>query len=457
MDVASFVNFCKLWRQGVDLMQEKPDAADGPVGDRIRVKRLSLGIRQADLAKAVGISAPYLNLIEHGRRRIAGRLLRDLAQALGVEPAHLTQSAETSVIAALRQAAVAPFAGAIQTEPAEQFAGRFPGWAALMIQAAEHGGALEQRVAALSDRVMHDPQLADALHDVLDAVTAIRSTATILAEEQDIDPSWRNRFTRNVFEDATRLSNTAQGVVEYLRTGSAHAGSQAISDLDRVNVVMRQMGYDFQLLDDKGPSAVADLVNQADLQDHPAARQLLQAHLMQLAQDAVALPYQRLQGVTADAQSIMDFQAQHAVPWDRLMRRLAFAPARADAPMFGYVACDISGGFMPRKDTDLLQLPRAGAGCAMLPLYQSFLQPMRPLQMSIANISAPMQRIETLSFAAYDGPVRPGAPAQLRAHMLYWADHGAANADTLRVGMSCRLCPAPDCPARRITSPLAGA
>ncbi|MGB5871554.1 MAG: helix-turn-helix transcriptional regulator, partial [Albidovulum sp.] len=39
-------------------------------GTRIRDRRLLLGQKQADLARKVGISPAYLNLIEHNRRRV---------------------------------------------------------------------------------------------------------------------------------------------------------------------------------------------------------------------------------------------------------------------------------------------------------------------------------------------------------------------------------------------------
>ncbi len=45
---------------------------------------MHLGLQQADLARTVGISAAYLNLIEHNRRRIGGKLLIDIGRALGV-------------------------------------------------------------------------------------------------------------------------------------------------------------------------------------------------------------------------------------------------------------------------------------------------------------------------------------------------------------------------------------
>ena len=74
-------------------------------GARIRERRRLAGLKQADLAKIVGISPSYLNLIEHDRRRIGGKLLNDLARALGMDLLALSTGAEISVIAALQSIA----------------------------------------------------------------------------------------------------------------------------------------------------------------------------------------------------------------------------------------------------------------------------------------------------------------------------------------------------------------
>lgn len=58
-------------------------------GSRLRARRVALGLRQADLAERVGISASYLNLIEHNRRRIADALLERLAQVLELSLIHI--------------------------------------------------------------------------------------------------------------------------------------------------------------------------------------------------------------------------------------------------------------------------------------------------------------------------------------------------------------------------------
>ena len=106
-------------------------------GNRIRERRLVLGLKQAALADAVGISASYLNLIEHNRRRIGGKLLLALARALMVEPAQLSEGADATLYDALQSAArdqPAGYGAVPETDRIDEMAGRFPGWVALIAE-----------------------------------------------------------------------------------------------------------------------------------------------------------------------------------------------------------------------------------------------------------------------------------------------------------------------------------
>ena len=95
-------------------------------GSRIRQKRLDLGLRQAALAETVGISASYLNLIEHNRRRIGGKLLANIARALEVEPALLTDGVDNETLLQMRNAAA--FVGTqVELGHEEDLAARYPG------------------------------------------------------------------------------------------------------------------------------------------------------------------------------------------------------------------------------------------------------------------------------------------------------------------------------------------
>ena len=51
---------------------------------------------------------------------------------------------------------------------------------------------------------------------MLSAVSAVRSTAEILAEPGEIAPEWRERFQRNLFADSERLAAGSEALVAYL-------------------------------------------------------------------------------------------------------------------------------------------------------------------------------------------------------------------------------------------------
>ena len=44
----------------------------------------------------------------------------------------------------------------------------------------------------LSDRMTHDPYLADALHEIISAVTSVQSTAAILNDDEALAPEWQD-------------------------------------------------------------------------------------------------------------------------------------------------------------------------------------------------------------------------------------------------------------------------
>jgi transcriptional regulator with XRE-family HTH domain len=59
------------------------------LGQRIRERRLELGITLREFARRVGVSAPYLTDLEAGRRHPGPEVLVRIAEALGLPPAEL--------------------------------------------------------------------------------------------------------------------------------------------------------------------------------------------------------------------------------------------------------------------------------------------------------------------------------------------------------------------------------
>jgi transcriptional regulator with XRE-family HTH domain len=413
-----------------------------------------LGLKQSDLARRADISASYLNLIEHNRRRIGGKLLLDIAGILGVEANALSEGAEATLIATLREAAAEnPTTGA-EGQRADEFAGRFPGWAALLADNRRRIDTLERTVAALNDRLTHDPHLAESLHDMLTTVTAIRSTASILAEPGEIEPEWQQRFHRNINEDAARLANTSRALVQYLdRVDSDTADST--SPQDELDLYLARRGHRFDELEE-GKASVSDLAKSETDGLSRVAAHLLVGVMARYAEDVAAVPKMKvLADLSSTGPDPFVLSGRWGVPPLLAMRRIAALAEEAGLAPVGLALCDASGTLSYRKPVADLQFPRFGAACSMLPLYQALTQPVAAIQTALDMPGPNASRFESFAYAQPMSTPRPGAPRLLEAGMLVMSGSGSGKPDnTVEVGVSCGICPRSNCPARREPSIL---
>ncbi len=185
---------------------------------RLRQRRRALGVTQAGLASRVGISASYLNLIEHGKREVGGSLLRRLAEALGTEVGALTGREEVVLVEELAEFVTDPVFGGLALEPADaqEIVARQPDWARAMIRLRRHYSAAARLAETLSQRLAHDATLVQASHELLTRLTTVRSFAEILREHEDVEPERRTRFIQQIAEEGARLGDVAKSVFERL-------------------------------------------------------------------------------------------------------------------------------------------------------------------------------------------------------------------------------------------------
>ena len=311
-------------------------------GSRIRERRQISGLRQAELARRVGISASYLNLIEHNRRRIGGKLLVDIAGVLSVEPSVLTQGIEATLISALREAAVDAIGQKAEVDGLEEFAGRFPGWAGVLAQMHRRVVSLERTVEALSDRLTHDPHLAASMHEVLSTAAAIRSTAAILADTQDLDSEWQDRFHKNLHQDAERLADSSKALVTYLDDSDSAVDPRG-APLEEVEAFFEAHAHHFPEIEETGDWESIPL----DTFDTSAARTVAQDTLQSYAEDARAIPLEELKFALNGGEPNPALLATHfSVDIATVLRRLACLPEGTLARPAGLVICDASGNIL---------------------------------------------------------------------------------------------------------------
>ena len=414
-------------------------------GTQIRERRLSLGLRQAEVAAGAGISASYLNLIEHNRRKAQGDLLSRLAQVLGVDVATLSEGAGGQLLDDLRTAAASVPTMPAELDRIEDFAGRFPGWAAVLTATLARAGQLERVVAALNDRITHDPHLSASLHEMLSAVSSVRSTAAILAETEDIDPVWRGRFHRNLHEDSERLAVGAEALVAYLDGSESRETEQAAAPQEELENWLAARDWHLAELEDRAgalhlQTEVAGLAS-------AAARSLGAAFLTQAMAEAEALPLATLAAAMAETGSDPALVAQKCrVPVLVVMRRMALQPGAR----VGLVCCDASGTLLFRKPVEGFVLPRFGAACPLWPLFTALGRPMTPVSATLEASGRVPRLFRAMAYCESRLPLGFGGPELREAGMLLFPLDQAPDHDQVRaVGSSCRICSRRNCPARR--------
>ncbi len=429
-------------------------ARDTLTGSRIRERRAVTGLRQAELARLVGISASYLNLIEHNRRRIGGKLLVDIAAQLGVEPSMLTEGAEAALIASLREAAADANTAGDEITRADEFAGRFPAWAGVLAHHQRRIAALERTVETLSDRLTHDPQLAASLHEVLSTAAAIRSTAAILAESGDLDDEWRDRFHRNINQDAERLAESSKTLMRYLDDSEVSSEKRGMPQ-EEAEAFFAAHNYHFPALED-GRDSPERLARSAPELATEAARAITHDALAQYAADATLMPLGALRkALTRFGPDPVALQREFSASLPAVFRRLAALPRDLMPQEAGLVVCDASGSILFRKQVTGFALPRFGASCPLWPLFVALNRPMVPVRRAVSQLGRSAARFDCMAVAEPHGATEFGRDPVFRSVMLILPLPDEVQPDQVQpVGSSCRVCPRSACRARREPSIL---
>ncbi len=429
-------------------------------GTRIRARRNLRGLRQAELARLVGVSPSYLNLIEHNRRKVGVDLLSALAQALGVSSDALVEDTDARLVEGARAAALRCNAELVELERIDEFTGRFPGWSKVLSETQARVERLERVVEQLNDRMTHDPYLGEALHEIISAVTSVQSTATILNDSAEIEPDWQARFHQNILHDSARLAEGAVALVNYLDAGNTDETGLAAPQ-EEVEAWLATREFHLPDLENDTADPQAMVYGQVDLSSE-ASRLLALQWIARFQADAQALPLPEFLAALAQHGLAPDALAhQFNARFDQVLRRLAMMPPNAlsdlGLPAPGLVICDNSGTLMFRRGVEGFALPRFGGGCPLWPLYQALQRPHQPLRQSLVTAGRMGRSFVAYAYATTEVVLGYNRPTVLQASMLIVPADSLSQSEAASpvvVGSSCRTCAQLDCPARREPSIL---
>jgi len=258
-----------------------------PIGHRIRDQRSRLGMTQRALAKTVGISAAYMNLIEHDRRQIGGKLLRRIAGALRVEVGALSLTEEAALVPDLVDLAQRHSLVDLQEDRVLGLVAGYPEWARLLLRLNEGLRDARETSLALSDRLAHDPRLRELSHRILTLITSVRSSAEILQDYPSLEEPERDRFAGIIAKASDRLSQEARSMIDLLG-GDERDALQPSTPVRELDDFIRGHGNYFGDLEFAAEDLRQGLLESGEEIAAAIARRLTERHGVTISKSGVA-------------------------------------------------------------------------------------------------------------------------------------------------------------------------
>lgn len=178
------------------------------MGSTVRRLRRERGVAQAALAARAGISASYLNLIEHNRRPLTEAVRLALAEALAVDLHELAGGEEARIFAGLTEMFGDPMfrdAG-LARDDLVALAGLPRGLGRAILDLHHAWRLARDETGALSERLADEALAAAPADELRGLVTSIRSFGEILHDHTDLPVDQRQRFLGILVRDSEHLT-----------------------------------------------------------------------------------------------------------------------------------------------------------------------------------------------------------------------------------------------------------
>ncbi|MFC0588973.1 short-chain fatty acyl-CoA regulator family protein [Novosphingobium aquiterrae] len=434
-------------------------------GAQLRAIRTERRLKQAELAAALAISTSYLSQLENDDRPLTPALLDRLSRAFPLDWREIGAGDAETRLAALREANADPlFPEPLDAGQLARFAEQQPLLAERFIalhEAYRRGG---QRLAMVDEALASEStgtarlpweDVRDWFHLENNYVDSLDRAAEALARRLGgLSPD--TAAIESYLKDALSISLIYSGQAG-LRSYDAEMGHLTIDPGQPTESRRFQLAHQLAALALK--DEIAAVIENAGLRA-PASRQLLFVGLCNYAAGALLMPYRRFRDAARAVRHDIDrLSQQFGTSFEQTCHRLSTLQ-RGDAKGVPFFFCrvDMAGNITKRHSATRLQFARFGGACPLWIVHEAVAIPDRIL----VQLAETPDGVRYVSMAK--GLVKPSgsydrSPRRYAVALGCEADHAGefVYADGLdlgspraaaRIGISCRICPRPDCDQR---------
>jgi predicted transcriptional regulator/DNA-binding XRE family transcriptional regulator len=432
------------------------------IGRTVRRLRTERQLTQQALAAQLGISASYLNLIEHDQRTVTASLLIKLAETLQADLATLSGNVERQMVAGLREVFADPLLGAdaVPDEEMVELAGTAPNAArailtlyrALRVAREDAGG-----IALPSGRrvLLPNEEARDFFDEHANHFPELETAAEGIAADLAAPPHEMNHAVAERLRRVHSLTVTVQPLVSALRRYDPPTRSLALSEALPRESRGFQMAFQLALLEVRDP---VDAIVQAAAPSSAEAAMLIRIGLLNYVAAALLMPYAPFRAsAQALRHDVTALAARFGVSYEQACQRLSSLqrPGARGVPFF-FVRVDPAGNVSKRFSAAGFPFARYGGSCPRWVVHTAFARP-GEVQVQIAELpdgAAFLCFARTVEApASHWGEPRPthviaiGCPVAHALDVVY-ADGLDLQRARVGIGLSCRLCDRPDCRSR---------
>jgi predicted transcriptional regulator/transcriptional regulator with XRE-family HTH domain len=358
------------------------------LGGKLRRLRQGRKLSQATMAEQLGISASYLNLLEHNQRPVTVPVLLKLAQRFSIDVQSLTAEDDSRLVSELMEAFADPLFDAddIKVGDLTDLVAASPnlGQALLTLYRAYRGGRSNGAPSLEPTAADGEVQAALPSEEVSDFIQQRRNHFKEL--ESAAEALWR--------EHQLDLDNLPRQLVDILAQRFAvevviRPAGQMDATLREYNPITRQLflsellppsSRTFQLayqIGNLGWRREIDLLASPGKFTSQAADKLARSALANYFAAAVLMPYERfLEAAQRTRYDVEILQLRFSASFEQVCHRLTtLRRAGAEGVPFHLLRVDIAGNISKRFSASGIRIARFGGACPRWNVYDAFATP----------------------------------------------------------------------------------
>lgn len=435
------------------------------IGPRLRRIRRDLGLTQAQMAADLEVSASYITLIERNQRPLPADLLLRLAETYNLDLGAFS-TGEDGTYAALEKALVDPIFQelSIGREDVRDLLSANPAMGEAV--AALYQAYRSSEAAVIEARATGRTGPADPLEEAREFISNARNYFPAIDETGETIARALKAAGGDPFSALSSRFKTKHGLsvrilpaeimVGAYRRHDRHRSQIAISEaLDQASRTF-QLALQLTLIEQR--DALDVTVNEAPFETD-AGRRLARAALANYAAAAIIFPYETFFNSVQELKYDIEALARRfGASFEQVAHRLTTLqrPEMEGVPFF-FLRIDAAGNVSKRFSAGVFPFARYGGSCPLWNIHESFRTPRKIItqivQLPDGDAYFSLARTVHGGEGGFNAPraeraVALGCEIKHAEDLVYTQGLDLSAAEPTPIGVTCRLCPRPQCAAR---------